>query len=338
MTWALLVGSCSLAVTGCPRHQVGPGPPLPPPPMRPPTMSCNADRSTVYAGSGDFVVVHAFASSPDSQPLTYTWSANGGTVEGTGPEVRWNSSGTSQGTYIVNVRVDDVRGGAADCSLAIKIAGHPASADGHESEIPQLPKLPAWTLSYPLPPGVAISNETEQLGRVFDRIREALSRAGIVSGNWSAYAIGADGFAIVSRIEHIRDDGLPAEPRWNLDSRPDKKFPKSITEFLSSLVSANPGRYRVLVLAVTDRTLQSLRDETAAPSTGQMQKLIRSGEDRIPNPIRNTVAGPSRRCIALIYEFYRPSENDPPRLLTESTRTGPEHLHGAGLWPEAVLQ
>ncbi len=100
-------------------------PPPPPPPDRPPVASCSADKSMVYVGSGDFVAVRADASDPDNDPLTYSWTSTGGAVEGSGPEARWNSSNTTPGTYTVNVRVDDGRGGNADCSAAIRVEPPP---------------------------------------------------------------------------------------------------------------------------------------------------------------------------------------------------------------------
>jgi outer membrane protein OmpA-like peptidoglycan-associated protein len=101
-----------------------PAPP-PPPPNHPPITSCSADRTTVYVGSGDFVVVRADASDPDNDSLTFSWTANGGAVEGNGPQGRWNSSGTNPGTYTVKVRVDDGRGGWADCSSSISVETRP---------------------------------------------------------------------------------------------------------------------------------------------------------------------------------------------------------------------
>jgi outer membrane protein OmpA-like peptidoglycan-associated protein len=101
------------------------GNPAPPAPDRPPVASCSVDRPMVYAGSGDFAVVRANASDPDNDPLTYAWTTNGGRVDGTGPEVRWNSSGLTAGTYMVNVRVDDGRGGIAGCSAEVRVEPRP---------------------------------------------------------------------------------------------------------------------------------------------------------------------------------------------------------------------
>src|SRR6202140_637980 len=103
----------------------GKTPPPPPPPNRAPSASCSADKNMVYAGSGDFIVVRASASDPDNDPLTYSWTTTGGTVEGSGPEVRWNSSGANPGTYTTKVRVSDGRGGTADCSADIRVEPRP---------------------------------------------------------------------------------------------------------------------------------------------------------------------------------------------------------------------
>jgi outer membrane protein OmpA-like peptidoglycan-associated protein len=101
-----------------------PAPP-PPPPNHPPSASCSVDKTMVYVGTGDFVVVRADASDPDNDPLTFSWTANGGAVEGNGPKARWNSSGTNPGTYTVKVRVDDGRGGWTDCSSSIVVEPQP---------------------------------------------------------------------------------------------------------------------------------------------------------------------------------------------------------------------
>jgi hypothetical protein len=97
----------------------------PPPPNRPPVASCSATPASVYAGSGDAVEVRADASDPDNDPLTYTWTATGGTVDGAGAQVRWSSTGLAVGSYTVTVRVDDGRGGVTSCSADAHVEPRP---------------------------------------------------------------------------------------------------------------------------------------------------------------------------------------------------------------------
>jgi outer membrane protein OmpA-like peptidoglycan-associated protein len=96
-----------------------------PPVNHSPSASCSADKSMVYLDSGDSVSVSATASDPDNDPLTYTWLSSGGRVDGSGPQVRWLSAGTTPGSYTVTLHVDDGRGGAASCSTAIRVEPKP---------------------------------------------------------------------------------------------------------------------------------------------------------------------------------------------------------------------
>ena len=103
----------------------------PPPPNHPPVAACSVNPTSVFAGSGGTVAVHVNASDPDNDSLTYGYSATGGTVEGTGPDARWNSTGVGPGSYTVNVKVDDGRGGTASCAADIKVEekpNHPPTA------------------------------------------------------------------------------------------------------------------------------------------------------------------------------------------------------------------
>ncbi len=95
--------------------------PLAPAANRSLAVVCSTDNQTVYAGSGDAVVVRTHSSSPGNVPLTYTWTANGGSVEGSGPEARWTASDTP-GVYTVSLHVDDGHGATGDCSSDVRVA------------------------------------------------------------------------------------------------------------------------------------------------------------------------------------------------------------------------
>ncbi len=97
----------------------------PPPPNRNPVAACAANPASVYAGSSDSVAIHVTASDPDNDNLTYSYTATGGTVEGTGADGRWTSTGLSAGSYTVNAKVDDGKGGSATCSTDVRVEPKP---------------------------------------------------------------------------------------------------------------------------------------------------------------------------------------------------------------------
>jgi len=103
-------------------------PEKPKPVNRAPMASCTADKSSVYADSGDIIGVSVRASDPDGDTLTYGWSATGGRIEGTGASVNWNSAGTAPGVYTVTARVDDGMGGTASCSVDLRVEPKPNRA------------------------------------------------------------------------------------------------------------------------------------------------------------------------------------------------------------------
>jgi hypothetical protein len=96
-----------------------------PPPNHPPVAACSANPTSIYVGSNDAATIHVNASDPDNDPLTYSYTATGGTVEGTGPDARWNSTGLAAGAYTVTAKVDDGRGGTASCAADIKVEEKP---------------------------------------------------------------------------------------------------------------------------------------------------------------------------------------------------------------------
>jgi len=100
-------------------------PPEPPKPIHPPTAACSANPTSVYQGSTEPVAIHVDATDVDKVGLTYSYTATGGTVEGTGPDARWNPSGVAIGSYTVNAKVDNGHGGTATCAVDVAVNKRP---------------------------------------------------------------------------------------------------------------------------------------------------------------------------------------------------------------------
>jgi outer membrane protein OmpA-like peptidoglycan-associated protein len=101
------------------------GNPPPPPSNHPPTVTLSANPTKVFAGSNDPISLNAQGADADNDTLTYKWTATGGTVEGTGAEARWNSTGVKPGKYTITSTVDDGRGGTATSSTDVTVEEKP---------------------------------------------------------------------------------------------------------------------------------------------------------------------------------------------------------------------
>jgi len=96
--------------------------PRPPQPRenRPPTVTCEAERSTV--APGETVGLRAVASDPDRDSLSYSWTSGAGRITGSGPNVRLDTSGvTPPANITATVRVSDGRGAGAEATCPVRI-------------------------------------------------------------------------------------------------------------------------------------------------------------------------------------------------------------------------
>jgi hypothetical protein len=105
-------------------------------PNQPPTVTLTPSSATVnppcppgliprgsYAPSASQQVqLSANATDPDGDTLLYTYSTTGGRVTGEGPNVTWDLSGVTAGTYTATVEVDDGCGCVAFSSTTVTVA------------------------------------------------------------------------------------------------------------------------------------------------------------------------------------------------------------------------
>ena len=84
----------------------------------PPTVSCAVGQRSIL--QDDVTMVRVSAVDPDGDRLTYSWSASGGKVTGTGDTAEFSAAGLVPGTYTVTATVSD-GSHTASCSTDITV-------------------------------------------------------------------------------------------------------------------------------------------------------------------------------------------------------------------------
>jgi hypothetical protein len=128
-------------------------------PNQPPTVSLSANPTTVRLAAvcaadqrpaeactptSTSVQLSAAATDPDGDTLLYTWSTTGGRITGDGPNVTWDMSGVTPGTYTASVEVDDGCGCVAFSSTTVTVENCTCIAIP-----PTLPPCPTITVDCP---------------------------------------------------------------------------------------------------------------------------------------------------------------------------------------------
>ncbi len=85
----------------------------------PPTVSCTANPTTIKPGETSTIT--SMGMSPQNRPLTYSYSASGGSVSGTGTTATFSSAGAATGAVGITCNVSDDKGQTATASTSVTI-------------------------------------------------------------------------------------------------------------------------------------------------------------------------------------------------------------------------
>lgn len=220
--------------------------------------------------------------------------------------------------------------GAPPPATALPMPGGPAPAmpappSPHRPSPPDFPwPPPTPSALQPLPSPLGQLGFLT-LGQVADWITQSLDQRSYFDRSYHAVP---NGFALVTRLERINDDGTPfaGTDRWPTDLTAEGF---SLARYLQALFAAPEGRYRVLVFVVTPELVTPSGEQ---PTERYMLGLLSGGADRLPVSVRDAPLTPDHTCVALIYEFERRGLQGQPALLVPGYLTGRDHLVAAGLW------
>jgi hypothetical protein len=116
-----LVGNSCVAPQLAPQPVATP-PPVPQPENHKPAINYMSSEQQVLPSSNSRIT--CVATDSDGDPLVYTWSAEKGTIIGTGDTITWNAPDV-QGTYSIIASVTDDKGAEAKSSVSITVAVKP---------------------------------------------------------------------------------------------------------------------------------------------------------------------------------------------------------------------
>lgn len=97
--------------------------------FEPPTISCSANPTTIQPGGTATITSQAV--SPQNRPLTYSYSATGGTVTGTGTTAEFSSAGAPTGAVGITCNVSDDKGHSASAQTTVTIEAPPPPPQPH---------------------------------------------------------------------------------------------------------------------------------------------------------------------------------------------------------------
>jgi hypothetical protein len=170
------------------------------------------------------------------------------------------------------------------------------------------------------------ADQVLHLRDVNERIRRAMTDCGYVE--WSYFAV-PDGFALVTRLEQIEEDGAPKEPgRWSAKIKPLEFGRASFRDYVRALFTANAGYYRIIVFVVTQVPLA----KTDVPmSRSEAMAWLDGGFEFLPEEIGRLEYAGEYHCTALVYEFEQSNPGTPPDPSIPGRLPAYEHLRMARL-------
>lgn len=197
--------------------------------------------------------------------------------------------------------------------------------------------MPKLSLSPPAPSAPAYTVNTNLFRRPGATLQDTAEKllGALAAKDYYEYGFYCvpNGFALATRIERISEDrrSWPGDARWEAGKAPLLKLEDgfSLGRLVKALFKADPGRYRMIVFYVTDKSITPRPEGPGTDYAG----LPRGGRSELPEDFDGIPFGPKYRVIAYIYEFRRPSVSEPAEFVKQTLPTY-THLARAGLLGE----
>ncbi len=139
-----------------------------------------------------------------------------------------------------------------------------------------------------------------------------------------------DGFALVTRIEQINENGTSKkkpDERWGLKTKKLSEF--TLHNYIKALFTPNIGYYRVIVFIVTPHAFSQINKSV---SRDQALSWLNSGSTNLPALIGNLEFTEEYVCTALVYEFEHLDVEKEAIIKRPGRLPAITHLEESGIW------
>lgn len=188
-----------------------------------------------------------------------------------------------------------------------------------------IPPLFPW----PPPNASAIINLTDNYTSFascnnYGDVSSILDRALVSNSYEKVYFSVPGGFAIVTKLEVINEDGSSKDQpdRYDINYISAKRI-ISLRDYIRSLFFGKSGYYRTIVFVITDKPFALSNDSITEL---EMKEIIPKGETFLSEAFKKYSFTKNHNVIALIYEFEIKESDKIPVLSIPSRLTGINHL------------
>ena len=181
-----------------------------------------------------------------------------------------------------------------------------------------------------VPRSLLSGTDTATLGQVADKLTATLTAAGYAK---IAFFERKTGFAVVTPLEQIQEDGSPVRSEDRFRWQPSICY-SGLYGYFHVLLRAQHGMYRVIVFIVDDSDIATTQ---SAPTGLQARDWSYKGADALKQSTRDKEFGPSHQCSVRIYQFYRPTGDFEDAQWCESKASAEAHLIKSNIWSKEAI-